>query len=481
MEFQADSIEYWSQNGIETVFFGNEEKELALVMSSVPGTADHYFEWNDQSNACNNAVKTIELSGQHLHLELLPEAAQQLGMDKLSVKFEVGEDVLKEILRCLNIIFGKKFVVKKAAHPQKTAPPKEYNTIRYLNLENKNLRELPDYVREMAALETVKLARNPKLDFQAVCEVLATLPNVRELTFSPVLGVPETIGKLANLETLSLTDFTVPLALPEGFGQLKKLKSLLVMGDSDVILPESFAELSALEQLNMRTTTWLPPSKFYQLSKLTLLDFSNSRLTRLPEEVAGMTEVKTVVLGSPEDCDYAQMLSVIARMPNLKTLDLYAGAVTKEIGLCRQIEELRFWTSFDAQTPMQLAAELFELTQLKNLFFSLSRFEEIPAAIGNLKGLEGLTFNESDFETLPDSVGELSNLTFLGISENPSLRALPDSLGKLSQLKTLILADNPLLTRLPDGLRNLKNLESVTIPDRMAVANIPEHWSGFLR
>jgi hypothetical protein len=98
MEFQADSIEYWSQNGIETVFFGNEEKELALVMSSVPGTADHYFEWNDQSNACNNAVKTIELSGQHLHLELLPEAAQQLGMDKVSDRRLVTvEDVYRAV------------------------------------------------------------------------------------------------------------------------------------------------------------------------------------------------------------------------------------------------------------------------------------------------------------------------------------------------------------------------------------------------
>ncbi|MBM3795035.1 MAG: hypothetical protein FJW31_13410 [Acidobacteria bacterium] len=68
MNFSADSVESWSKDGIETVFFGGEAKQLALTMASVPGTTDHYFEWNGQSNACHNAVKAIGLTGSELQI-----------------------------------------------------------------------------------------------------------------------------------------------------------------------------------------------------------------------------------------------------------------------------------------------------------------------------------------------------------------------------------------------------------------------------
>lgn len=478
MKFLADNVEYWSENGIETVFFGNAENELALLMSGVAGAAGHYLEWNDQSNACANAVETIELSRRQLRIVILPEAAERLGVADFDINFEVEDDLFDAVLRSLTVIFGKELVVKKSDSRPQIAPKKDYSAVKYLNLEGKNLRELPDYVSEMTALETVKLARNPRLDFQAVCAVLATLPSVRELTFTTAQAVPENIGQLANLETLSLDGFNTPQVLPDSFGQLKKLNYLLLMSDSEVILPESFAGLNKLEQLNIRAPVWQLPSAFYQLSALKLLDFSNCRLHRVPEEMAGMTEVDTVYFSSPEVRDYAQILSVLAKMPNLRSLELNVNPVPKEIGRCKQIAELKFWAGADAELPLQLADELFELTQLKSLMFSMCRFENIPAGIGKLASLEELIFLESDFSALPDTVGELRNLTFLNISENPSLQTLPESLGRLTQLKNLCLADNPLLTRLPGSVQHLTGLESVRLSNRDSVANIPERWKG---
>ena len=71
MNFQSTDTAYQSQNQVETVFLGNEAKALALVLSNVPGSADHYLEWNDQSNACINGVQSIRLSGAVLELQLL--------------------------------------------------------------------------------------------------------------------------------------------------------------------------------------------------------------------------------------------------------------------------------------------------------------------------------------------------------------------------------------------------------------------------
>lgn len=481
MKFQATTVEYWSQNQVETVFFGNEEKGMALILSNVPGTDDHYLEWNDQSNACTNGVEKIELSGAELHVHLTPKASEQLGETEFLVEFDCDQAIFKQVTRCLKLIFQKKLLIKKAAPEKKESPKRDYSKIRYLNLEGKNLKKLPDYVPEMTAVETAKLARNPKLDIQAAFGVLATFPNLKELTFSMEGGpIPEQLGQLSQLETLAITDLTKPCSFPESIGQLKKLKSLLVMSDSEVILPESFAALTELENLNMRVKSWQLPARFPQLSKLKHLDFSNCHFTKVPPEMAQMTEVGTVIFSNPMGQDFSQILPIVAQMPNLKTLELSVNPVPKEVGLCRNIEELIIWAGTDPAQPLQLPDELFNLTQLQTLIMSLNYFKEIPEGIGKLKGLKTLALQESFFESLPDSIGELSNLEFLNLSENPALKSLPEGLGKLTQLRTLHLDGTPQLTELPLSLKNLTSLTVVSLPNRETLKNVPESWDKLL-
>ncbi|MFN8345073.1 MAG: hypothetical protein U0X91_08720 [Spirosomataceae bacterium] len=478
MKFQADSVEYWSENGVETVFFGNSEKGFALLLSNVPGTSDRYLEWNDQSKACINAVKMIQLSARELQIRLLPEATKRLGVSDFAITFTVTEHDFNQISKRLLLIFGNQLILKKSDVSQKTLPKQDYSRIKYLNLEGKNLKMLPDYVGEMISLETAKLARNPQLDFQAVCEVLAKLPAVKELTFTTNREVPANIGQLSALESLSLTGFTSPQILPESIGQLKNLKYLLLMSEAEVILPTAFADLERLEDLNIRAASWQLPPEFYRLSGLKRLDFSNCRFTCVPEEVAGMDRVETVIFGSPDERDYAQILPVIAQMPNLKTLEIDTNPIPKEIGLCQQIEKLVIWTGLGSRIPLHLPDELFDLQQLKALDLGMNYFEEIPAGIGRLKGLEKLVFIEADFERLPDSVGELSRLTYLNISENPSLHSLPESLGNLTQLKQLYINGNPKLRSLPDTLKNLTHLEAVRLSHRDTFLNLPDRWDS---
>lgn len=477
MEFRADSVEYWTKSGIETVFLGNAERGLALTICNVPGTPNHYLEWNDQSNACTDAVDLCQFKGRDLQIQMHPEAAKLLGEAQFTIEMFCEDSDRSEIAQRLASILGDRFEFSQAtSQPAAPAPKKDYSQIKYLNLEGKNLKTLPDYVQEMVALETAKLAHNPKLDFDAVCEVLSKLP-VRELTFSTDAPIPASIGKLSQLESLSLFDLPKPQVLPETFGQLRNLKSLLIMGDSDVILPESFADLAQLESLHMRVGSWQMPSQFYRLSGLTDLDFANCRFDQVPEEMAGMTGITSIAFSSSEPRDYAQIMSVVAKMPNVRRLELAVNPIPKEVGLCRQIEELVIYGSSD---PLRLPDELFDLGQLKRLLVNYSYIDEIPADIGRLMSLESLALMECEVESLPESIGDLSNLTSLNVSENPSLRALPESLGKLRELRMLYLHDNPQLTRLPAGLEALKNLEQVSITNWESVENIPEHWRSLL-
>lgn len=480
MKFQASNVEHWSQNQVETVFFGNQEKELALLMSNVPETTDHYLEWNDQSNAVVNGVKKIQLSGDTLEIELLPQAAEKLGVDAFLIEFECEKAVFEEVTRCLKLIFQDKLLLKQGEPRAKTSPKQDYSKIKYLNLEGKNLMELPGHVTEMAALETVKLGANPKLDLLAAFEVLARLPNVKHLTFSTAAEIPDQIGQLTQLETLTINGLTKPCTFPESIGQLKKLHYLLVMSDAEVIFPESFAELSALAELYVRAPYWQLPSKFYQLNRLKQLDFSNCRLQQAPEEMIQMTALESVMFCSPDTRDYEQILSVIAQMPNIKVLEMSVNPVPKAIGLCKQLEEFVVWGGSDAQNPLQLPDELFELTQLQSLVLNMSYFHEIPEGIGQLTGLKNLSFLESSFEYLPDAIGELSNLESLNITENPELKSLPESLGKLARLTVLSLTHHPQLTALPISVKNLTNLKTVRLSNRETLKHVPENWSSLI-
>ncbi|MFN8302580.1 MAG: Imm10 family immunity protein [Saprospiraceae bacterium] len=479
MKFHATNIEYWSQNQVETVFFGNEEKGLALLISSVAGTADHYLEWNDQSNTCVNGVERIELSTDALLVQLSPPAAEQLGEAAFEVEFACEEELFTAIARCLKLVFADKLLVKQpVAQQNKTAPKQDYSKVKYLNLEGKKLAQLPDYVAEMSALETVKLSVGPETDFHAVCEVLAQLPGVKHLSLAMEGGaIPESFGKLTRLETLRLSGLTKPCAFPDSVGQLQQLLSLLVLSDSDVVLPESFAELTALQELNMRAASWQLPSQFYRLTRLKTLDFTNCRLQRVPEEMTQMTALETVIFCSPEERDYAQILSVIARMPSVKVLEMSVNPVPEAIGLCQNIEEFVVWGSSDRDHPLQLPDAFFGLSRLRSLSLNMCYLEKIPEEIGRLKGLRDLSFMESEFERLPDSIGELSGLEGLNINQNPALSTLPASLALLTQLSDLYLDGNPLLSELPPGLDKLANLKNVRLSNRERVNNVPAVWN----
>ncbi len=134
-------------------------------------------------------------------------AAKQVGEAQFAIELACDAEALREVAERLRVIFRERFTLT-----HETAPAgQDYGTVKYLNLEGKNLKALPAQVKELRALETVKLAGNPELDFGEVCEVLAALPAVKELRFTTDGPVPESIGQLRGLETLALDGFTRPV------------------------------------------------------------------------------------------------------------------------------------------------------------------------------------------------------------------------------------------------------------------------------
>lgn len=459
MKFFADNLEYWTQNQVETLLFGNAEKHLALLISSIPESTGHYLEWNDQSQAAYNAIENISLTPQELQLQLLPDAVKSIGETAFSVSFECDATVFQEIAGRLKTIFGDKLQLKQDDKAAKPAPARDYSKVKYLDLAGKNLSELPPYVSEMLALERVRLDQNPNLNLEHALETLAALHSVKDLTFSAKNSLPANIGKLETLEKLSIDGIEAPIRLPDSIGQLQALQYLYIGSSSDLILPESFADLTALEDLHLRVPNWTPPSRFYRLTKLKQLDFSNCLATQIPPEISQMEALSTVIFASTSPIDLAQALPQVAKIPNLRSIELCVNALPAAISQCQQIEKLVLYFSGTKEQPLELPAELFDFPRLRVLTITGSYLRDLPPAIGRLTSLTELSFNETTFPVLPDTIGELQNLEFLNLSGNPALQNLPDSLGKLTKLKTLMLEELPHKPVLPEGLRGRVGLE----------------------
>ncbi|CAN1845607.1 Plant intracellular Ras-group-related LRR protein 1 [Linum perenne] len=78
--------------------------------------------------------------------------------------------------------------------------------------------------------------------------------------FNELHGLPHTIGKLTNLETLNLSNnFTDMKELPITFGELTSLKELDLSNNQIHALPDTFGQLDNLVKLNLEQNPLVVP------------------------------------------------------------------------------------------------------------------------------------------------------------------------------------------------------------------------------
>ncbi len=103
---------------------------------------------------------------------------------------------------------------------------------------------------------------------------LTSLQQLQQLTFSRLgtRALPQDLGKLKNLESLSMINMQSLRTLPDGVGDLQKLKTLTIGGSlahPRFVLPESLATLPALQLVDVGTLesprpAWLPKHVQYR-------------------------------------------------------------------------------------------------------------------------------------------------------------------------------------------------------------------------
>lgn len=227
--------------------------------------------------------------------------------------------------------------------------------------------------------------------------VLFLNKNIRklELINSFTEELPDNLTSLINLEEFSyqgMVDdrydgYTVydPLKrFPENIGNLKKLKRLTISSTKIEALPDSFSELSALEEFNLEHAYYVQD---------------------LGENFGNLKNLKSLKIGQ---WDYS------SNLPNLPD----------SFGSLEQLESLKLINLNSLET---LPGSFVNLRSLKYLQI-VAGLKELPSDFGSLKSLEQIELDQTKtLRELPPSMKNMDNLKYISITNKVALpkRSLP--------------------------------------------------------
>ena len=247
------------------------------------------------------------------------------------------------------------------------------------------------------------------------------LPHLQSLNLSGlrIKSLPSSICQLYDLHSLILRDCLVLEDLPD----IHKLLNLEVL---DVRGARRLRTCFGLKEKTSRNRT------FHHLTKLQLLDFSESNIKRLPvfHDAAMATNLHFLTRLLLRKC------SNLLKLPNLKPLS----------GL--QILDLSGTTSL-----VDIAAVCFEQKEeLKILNLSGTKITKLPSTISGLSNLRQLLLRDnSNLEALPNISG-LTSLEVFDVSGCTELHKIEGSFKDMSYLQEVCLSGTRIETipQLPD-------------------------------
>ncbi|CAI5521435.1 unnamed protein product [Closterium sp. Naga37s-1] len=360
-------------------------------------------------------------------------------------------------------------------------------------------------------------------------EVLRLLPGsfgqlgslaVLKLEAKSLEELPESLGRLKNLQRMWLTNCESLSKLPDSFGQLSNLSFLSIhLCDRLRSLPESFSFLPALETLKLHELPSLRtlPELFGHLPKLRILDMSTCGVVRLPLSLYLLARLERLSIAAFPDLPHvppltAQLLALPPRplhqslLPGTASASLASpspsqapSSVAREgvsggfvspphpnvgqghqgrarpIGLCTglggRIREETCEDEADKEEEDEGMEEREDEMQLGVVPSQQQQQQQQQQEEGRpwewQEQQEGIQAGEFSHwrvgRQFPASSLGLSSLVILEMTDHTGILALPEDLGCLPKLELLRLVRLDNFTVLPDSLGQLKSLRKLML------------------
>lgn len=222
------------------------------------------------------------------------------------------------------------------------------------------------------------------------------------------------------------------------------------------------------------------PISVTNLTNLEILNFNengNFNLWKLPENISGLTKLKTMVLTT---CMvYGPIPRSIGNMTSLVDLELsgnfLVGRIPAQLGLLKNVRQLELYYN---QLFGEIPGELGNMTALVDVDMSVNQLKgTIPETICRLPNLKVLQlYNNSLSGEIPAAIEESTTLTMLSLYDNFLTGQVPRNLGRLSPMLVLDLSENNLSGPLPTDICRGGRLLYFLILDNSFSGELPQSY-----
>ena len=300
--------------------------------------------------------------------------------------------------------------------------------------------------------------------------------------------LPDTLAELTALEVLDLSeDSYLTDGIPPELGRLSNLRTLN-LGDNRLYgrIPPELGQLAALEVLDLNSNYVMGgiPPELGRLSNLETLRLGGNGLTGgIPPELGRLTRLRVLSLASRYYSSTGELTGAIppelGQLSELRELDLSGNqltdAIPPELGWLGELRELDLSGN---QLTGAIPGELGALSSLETLRLAGNELSgEIPPELGSMASLTGLSlFSNSLTGAIPPELGLLAGLTGLDLRDNRLSGEIPLELGGLSNLELLYLDRNELSGPLPPELGQLASLTTMSLSENQLTGGIPREF-----
>ncbi|KAL5559884.1 hypothetical protein UlMin_036095 [Ulmus minor] len=289
---------------------------------------------------------------------------------------------------------------------------------------------------------------------------------------------------LPELRILRLSRNHLTGEFPSGITRCSVLEELdmsfLNMGGT---LPD-FSNLKSLRILDLSYNLFTGkfPISVTNLTNLEILNFNengNFLPWRLPENISGLTKLKSMVLTT---CMvYGRIPRSIGNMTSLTDLELSGnflnGRIPAELGSLKNLQQLELYYN---QLVGPIPEELGNLTELTDLDMSVNRLEgQIPETVCRLPKLQVLQlYNNSLTGEIPMAIQDSTTLRLLSLYDNYLSGELPRNLGHSSPLMVLDLSENHISGPLPPFICKGGKLQYFLVLENKFSGQVPESYGS---
>lgn len=332
---------------------------------------------------------------------------------------------------CLQKVFG--------SAESSTAPPKEKEKIRLLDLSGNELDSLSCLMdngfvqQQLGHLLRLDLSHNCLLEFPAaLCQNLRNLTRL-DLQGNQLQSLPVELLSLLSLSALNVSrncvgplvtldpgfscpslrqlnlSFNKVSSFPQGLGwAVGQLEELLMEGNSvsELCVPLCLPEIKTLD-LSKNNVESVSAHFLAECPKLETLNFSMNKICDLSHLSSKITTLKLA------NNNFTEVPEAILHLPNLCSVDMRANCIDALPGPSRwessNLRELMF--SQNSIRELDLSGPIYKWARLEKLHLSDNQLTEIPPQIGLLEGLNSLDLSRNaNLRTFPDEMGKLGRL-----------------------------------------------------------------------